>query len=164
MQGSITQASELAVSVLLSLALRGRNAAVTPRQIAEDIGASPAYTAKVCRQLVRCHILRSQRGAAGGVRLERSPENVTLLEIVAACQGSLLASACNDVTDMHAACGYHLAVHALHGAITATLSKWTLRDLLVQPHPLLPPGTEGHCLISRTWAAALKGEPQSNSG
>jgi Rrf2 family protein len=156
MQGAITQTTELAVSILLSLALRGRDVAVTPREIAEDIGASPTYTAKVCGQLVKAHILRSQRGAQGGVILEKLPESLTLLDIVEACQGRILADYCREVSDLRKVCGYHLAMNELHKAVTGSLQRWTLRDLMRQPHPLLKPDTEGHCLISRTWVSALR--------
>jgi Rrf2 family protein len=150
----LTQTSELGVSVLLFLGLRGRaSGPVTPRQIAAAIGTSPTYTAKVCGQLARGHILRSQRGALGGVVLSRKPEELSLLEIVEACQGRILADYCEEVADKRRACAYHVAMVELHAAITGVLKQWTLADLMARPRPSKPAAKEGHCRITKHWSA-----------
>jgi Rrf2 family protein len=150
----LTQTSELGVNVLLYLGLRGKDRGpITPRQIAEDIGASPTYTAKVCGQLVKSDILRSQRGALGGITLARSPGELSLLQIVEACQGKILADYCNEITDKRRVCAYHAAMAELYQAITGVLGKWTLEALMARPRPALPAAIEGHCLITRGWSA-----------
>jgi Rrf2 family nitric oxide-sensitive transcriptional repressor len=159
----LTQTTELGVSVLLYLGLEAKDrGAVTPRQIAEFINTSPTYTAKVCGQLVKADILRSQRGAAGGVTLSRKPSELTLLEIVEACQGRVLPDYCEPVKDMRQVCAYHAAMADLYGVITGVLKAWTLQDLLARPRPSKTPAIEGHCLITKQWKgldAYLEGKP-----
>lgn len=148
----LNQTSELGVNILLFLGLRGRDKGViTPREIADAIGASATYTAKVCGQFVRADILRSQRGAQGGVILHRDPAELTLLEIVESCQGKILPDYCEAVTDIRKVCAYHAAMAELHTAITGVLRKWTLRDLMARPRPTKEPAVAGHCLITNRW-------------
>jgi Rrf2 family protein len=150
----LTQTSELGVNVLLYLGLRGRDQGpATPREMAEAIDTSPTYTAKVCSQLVKANILRSQRGALGGVLLSRKPEDLTLLEIVEACQGRILADYCEEVTDKRRVCAYHIAMVELQLAITTVLRKWTLAELMLRPKPAGAAAVEGHCRITRGWSA-----------
>jgi Rrf2 family protein len=148
----LTQTTELGVTVLIFLGLHARDQVpVTPRQIAEFISSSPTYTAKVCGQLVKADILRSQRGASGGVVLSRKPSEVTMLDIVEACQGRVLADYCEPVQDMRKVCAYHSAMADLYGVITGVLRAWTLQDLMARPRPSKTPDIEGHCLITRQW-------------
>ena len=163
----LTQTTELGVNVLLYLGLEARDEGpVTPRQIAEVISTSPTYTAKVCGQLVKADILRSQRGAAGGVFLARKPSEVSMLDIVEACQGKVLADYCEPVQDLRKVCGYHSAMADLHGVITGVLKAWTLQDLLARPRPSKTSDIQGHCVTPDTgrdsmvtWMHADAGRP-----
>jgi Rrf2 family protein len=148
----LTQTTEIGINVLIFLGLRaGETNPVTPRQIADSISTSPTYTAKVCGQLVKADILRSQRGASGGVLLARKPSELTLLDVVEACQGKLLPDYCEPVKDMRKVCAYHSAMSDLHGVVTGVLKAWTLQDLIARPRPAKTPEIEGHCLITKGW-------------
>lgn len=50
--------------------------------IAERIGAPPNYLGKLLQGLVQAGILRSQKGLGGGFQLARSPESITLYDVV----------------------------------------------------------------------------------
>jgi Rrf2 family protein len=150
----LTQTSELGVNVLLYMGLRGRDQGpATPKEIAEAIGTSPTYTAKVCGQLAKMSILRAQRGPLGGVLLVRKPEDLSLLEIVETCQGKILSDYCEEVTDKRGVCAYHLAMVELHSAITGVLKSWTLADMMARPKPAGAATIEGHCRITKGWSA-----------
>jgi Rrf2 family protein len=56
--------------------------------IARCAGLPRFYTAKVVRKLTRAGLLSSRRGRGGGFVLTRSPDQITLLEIVQAVEGS----------------------------------------------------------------------------
>ena len=131
----LSKTSELAIQSLMFLMLSGEKGYVSPNRIAEAIGASPTYTAKVTAHLVRAGILRAQRGAKGGVQLEVTPEQVTLREIVEACQGRVLGDYCTPYDDMSVVCSFHEAMNELHLAIMQVLNKWTLADLAERPCP-----------------------------
>jgi Rrf2 family protein len=134
----LTKTSQLAIRSLLWIAQQEAEAIFPPRRIAEALGESPSYTAKVTRALVKAGILRAEKGVKGGVCLDRPPGTITLLAVVEACQGALVGDYCRSECDPARACSYHMAAHELHLSITGVLSRWTLARLLVQPE--LPRG------------------------
>jgi Rrf2 family protein len=131
----LTETSIAGVRALVHLVLEDAGDPTPPRQIAEDLGLSPSYLAKTANQLVKADILRSQRGAHGGVSLSRSPEEITLLEIVEACQGKILGSYCEPTGQMSRVCAFHKAMVEAHDCLLGTLSRWTLADLAEKPGP-----------------------------
>jgi len=128
--------TELAIRVLLYLAIYGNGQPVSPKKIAEEVEGSPTYMKKIATLLVKGNILRAHRGASGGVTLSRSPSEVTLLEILEACQGKVLGDYCQEVQDLEKVCAFHLAMVELHHSITRVLSRWTLADLVERPEAL----------------------------
>lgn len=150
----LTKTSLSAIRALIYLGLRGNSEPVSPRRLAEELGESPTYLAKVMRQLVKAAILRAQRGSAGGVVLEREPAAISLLSIVEACQGTILGNFCSEAEELARTCGFHQAGAELHQAIVGVMTRWTLADFLAKPAPsqecaahiqcwLLPLGTAG---------------------
>jgi Rrf2 family protein len=131
----LTRTSEMAIQVLVALALRGVDGPLSPKALAAPLGVSPTYLAKVTGALGKAGILRAMRGAQGGVLLARKPEEVTLLAIVEACQGRVLADYCEGEAEGHQVCAFHRAMAELHAAVVSTLDRWTLADLLQQPGP-----------------------------
>lgn len=135
----LTQTSETAIRALIYLVLAKADRLLTPKDIAEHLGTSPSYMAKITHQLVKANILHSQRGAAGGVTMAREPESVSLLEIVEACQGLLVGNYCQEIRDHpEPVCAFHEAMKETHVALVRTLSKWTLADLVARPGPSDP--------------------------
>ncbi len=57
------------------------------REVAACAKVPPAYLTKVFKKLVDAGVLSSKRGWAGGTRLARPPESITLLEITEAIDG-----------------------------------------------------------------------------
>lgn len=131
----LTRTSEMAIQVLVALALGEGDGPVSPKSLAAPLDASPTYLAKVTGALGKAGILRAIRGAQGGVQLARRPEDVTVLEIVEACQGRVLADYCDGEAEAHQVCAFHRAMSELHDAIVSTLEAWSLADLVHQPRP-----------------------------
>jgi Rrf2 family protein len=144
----LTKTSLLAIRALLWLAQHGRDTSVPPRRVAEALGASPTYLAKVSRLLVRAGVLRAEKGVKGGVRLARLPDQITLLAIVEACQGALLADYCEAGCDVSRACAFHQAAEELHRAVTGILSRWTLAQLVERPRPAPGLGPSLKCVLA----------------
>jgi Rrf2 family protein len=132
----LTHTSELAIKALMYLAGATREGPTSPRAIAADVGCSPTYLVKTLRLLARAGILRSRKGARGGVSLAREPEHITLLHIIEACQGLLVANYCQALAPESAGlCAFHLAMQEVHDTTKATLSRWTLADMTRRPAP-----------------------------
>ncbi len=130
----LTETSKTAVQALIYVTRAG-DQPCSPAKIAENVGASPSYLAKINTLLVKADLLRTFRGKYGGVRLSRAPGDVSLLQIVEACQGRILGDYCQEYPQLADVCGFHHAMDELQAATIQTLSKWTLADLVARPGP-----------------------------
>jgi len=65
--------------------------------LAEFHGVSPSYLLKHLQALSSAGILASVPGPAGGYRLARAPDDITLLDIVVAVEGAEPAFRCNEI-------------------------------------------------------------------
>ena len=133
----LTKTSETALQALAIIA-DGDEAPLTPKHIAEALGASPSYMAKICGSLVKAGILHAQRGTHGGVTLARPPVAISLLEVIEACQGRLLGDYCMEADTPELVCAFHKAMLELHEAVVSTLQRWTLAEILEKPLPEAP--------------------------
>jgi Rrf2 family protein len=129
----IGNTTALAIKAILFLSLDGSSTPVAPRLIADQLGASPTYTAKVMRSLVRAGILRAYRGAQGGVTLSRPSEEITMRAVLEACQGQIFGDLCSDTPSLDGVCSFHRAMAELHDSIIEVLSKWSIADLAQCP-------------------------------
>ena len=129
----LNRTSELAIRLMLFLALKGNGKPLSPKIIAESLGCSASYLAKTAGLLVRAGLLRSLRGTNGGVFLSRSPHRITLLEIVEACQGLMPSGFCDGEVAGHEVCAFHRAMLQLHERTLEILSSWTLARILECP-------------------------------
>lgn len=142
-----TKTSISAIRALTYLGLNGTGQPISPRHMAERLGESPTYLAKVVRHLVRAGILRAHRGVSGGVTLNRLPEEISLLSIVEACQGAILGDFCQDADRLEKTCAFHQAGAELHEATVGVLSRWTLAELLRKPCPSETYDNRIECLL-----------------
>jgi len=133
--GMLTKTSETAIRLLVLLAQRSADTPLSPREIAERLNSSPTYTAKTAAQLAKAGLLRSHRGAQGGVTLALAPAEISLLAIVEACQGRILGDYCQPSDKLELVCAYHEAMHQVHEAVLRELRRYTLADLVARPAP-----------------------------
>jgi Rrf2 family protein len=131
----LTKTTISAIRALIHLGLHGSSGPISPRRIAEQLGESPTYLAKVMRLLVKAGILRAHFGTAGGVVLNRPPESITLLAITEACQRTFLANLCSGTDNLAGVCAFHQADAELHQAVLDVMSRWTLADFLHNSSP-----------------------------
>lgn len=89
----ISEPASLALHAAALLA-RHRGQRFSNQQIATALHASEHHLAKVMQQLARVSLVSSTRGPHGGFQLDRSPEEISLLEIFEAVEGPLGAAQC----------------------------------------------------------------------
>ena len=63
-------------------------------QVADATRLEPPTVAKVCKSLVKAGLVDSVRGANGGYRLCRSPDQVTVASIIRAMEGPIALTEC----------------------------------------------------------------------
>ncbi len=134
----ITKTTEIAIKALTYLAQNGHDRSIPPHIIAEKMGCSPTYLGKTMSQLVKAGLLRSQRGPQGGMSLAKEPAEITLLEIVEACQGHLAENAfCRADHDGNnpgvPVCGYHQALLTVQNATVEAMRSFSLTDIMNCP-------------------------------
>jgi Rrf2 family protein len=76
------------------LAQLGPERRAATSQIAQEQQIPPSFLAKIVSQLSVAGLLQTSRGARGGVSLARSPEQISLLEVVEAIDGPILLNEC----------------------------------------------------------------------
>ena len=94
MAATITRKTDYASRVVLDLAMRPPGSWTTTGDIAGRRLIPPQLVRQVITQLVRAGLLRSRRGAAGGVSLARPPSAISLLDVVRAVEGPFLLNVC----------------------------------------------------------------------
>jgi Rrf2 family protein len=90
----ITRQADYAVRAVLYLTQLGEEQRAATSQIAQDQQIPPSFLAKIVSQLSVAGLLQTSRGARGGVSLARSPEEISLLEVVEAIDGPILLNEC----------------------------------------------------------------------
>jgi Rrf2 family protein len=92
---NLTRAGEYAIAALARLALLSDGSeAVTVEELAAAQAIPAPFLAKILQQCSRAGLVRTRKGAAGGVALARAPEDVALLSIIEACEGSYARDRC----------------------------------------------------------------------
>jgi Rrf2 family protein len=87
----VSTRGDYACRALLSLALHAESEGPTSvRDIAERTGLPQPYLEQILLALKGAGLVRSKRGVGGGYVLARSPEEITLGQIVAAADGPIV--------------------------------------------------------------------------
>lgn len=88
---------EWAAHTCALLALLPPGASLPGEALADFLGVPVPYLAKQLQALSRAGIVTAKRGAAGGYRLARIPETLSLWDITAAIEGTAPSFRCTEV-------------------------------------------------------------------
>ncbi len=88
-QNKATIYAVLSVVEIAKRRATGITTGVQANEVAEVYGLPTAYAAKVMSQLARSRILRSDRGPRGGFQLARDANNISLLDVIEAVDGTI---------------------------------------------------------------------------
>jgi Rrf2 family protein len=84
----ISAKSEYAIKAVLDLAMRGHRALVPIQAIAGRQRIPQRYLEQVLLALKRAGLVTSKRGSSGGYHLTRSPERITVGDVLRAVEGA----------------------------------------------------------------------------
>jgi Rrf2 family protein len=140
---------EWAIHCCSVLAVLPSDAALPAGRLAEYHEVAPAYLAKHLQALREAGIVESTAGRNGGYRLARPADQITLLDIVLALEGSQRAFRCTEirrcgpsaVAERHytALCGIAAAMHEAEDAWRESLQSRTVADMVVDAIRNAPP-------------------------
>jgi Rrf2 family cysteine metabolism transcriptional repressor len=119
--------------VLLDLALREGKEPIPLKDIAQRQQISLLYLEHIIAPLISAGMIRSTRGARGGVRLAKPPQEIKLSEVVELLEGSIAPVDCiNDpeACSRSELCATRDVWIELKKAMDGVLESKTLQDLV----------------------------------
>ena len=137
-----TTKAEYGVRLLVELGRHSEAQPVSLKAIAESEGLPLAYLERIVALLKKSGIVESTRGAHGGYRLARPPEEIHMDEVVLALEGSVAPMTCfvDDSDDQRVLCshesdkGHGCATKLLwtrvQGGVIKALATTTLAELV----------------------------------
>ena len=120
------------VRALLDLAIHDDGRPVPLKDIARRQAISVQYLEQLASPLIKAGILRSSRGAGGGVNLAKSPDQVRLSQVIEVLEGSTAPVKCVDdpeVCSLSDLCVTRDVWKEVQKATQRVLESTTLRDL-----------------------------------
>ncbi len=90
----LSRRTDYALRAITYLSVRQENGHCSIAEISRMEKIPREFSAKVLKELCRAGFIRSQLGPKGGYRLTRSPEDLTVLEIMEALDGPVAINEC----------------------------------------------------------------------
>lgn len=129
------------------------------RQVSVEMGVPRTYVSQILGDLARAGLAQSFFGTNGGYRLTRSPDTVSLLEVVESAEGALTPDACvlgEGPCRWEAVCPLHETWGLAAAALRAVLAETTLADVVERDRAIeagtYPVASDSHRLHAATVA------------
>ena len=123
-----------AVTAMADLAKHGVGEAIPLSAIAERQQISLAYLEQLFSKLRRAGLVESARGRAGGYRLGRAPESITVAEVLRAVEEGIRMTRCRGEAAPPCMSGQRCLTHGLWDAlgeqIAAFVESVTLQEVI----------------------------------
>jgi Rrf2 family protein len=135
MRLELTKRGDYAVRAILALARTPGGTLLSVRRIAEEMAIPVRFLPQVMSTLVAAGLVEATTGRAGGYRLARSPDSITLLDVVEAAEGDGRRRTCvlrGGPCGVDGHCDVHDVFFAAQDAMLATLGAARLADLPVR--------------------------------
>jgi Rrf2 family protein len=130
----ISTRTEYGIRVLVTLARHGADGPLSLSGIARAEKLPHAYLEQLVGDLRRAGLVTATRGQAGGYRLSRTAEEISLAEVVRALEGPLLEMPCAGADDAEACdrpqpCSVHEVFQRVQKSLVGTLTATTLGEV-----------------------------------
>ena len=133
--------AEYGVRLMVELGRHADDAPVALSAVAEAERLPLSYMEHLVAKLRKAGLVESTRGAHGGYRLARAPEEITMDEVVEALEGQIAPMECfqelpegrvlcSHEADGHEACATKLLWMRVQGGVSRALSGTTLAELV----------------------------------
>lgn len=128
----LTRKGEYAIRGIVYLASRPPEQVCLLSDIASEVDVPSSFLAKIFQQFSKIGLVKSYRGTGGGFLLGRSPDQITLLDVVEAVEGPIVPNRCvapDECCERNSFCTVHPVWLSVQLQIRDILSKVTLKDL-----------------------------------
>ncbi len=134
----LSRVTDYGIVLLAHLAGREDGSTRSAREVAQETRLPAPMVSKILKSLARQRLLISHRGAKGGYSLARSPEEISVSEMIAALEGPIGLTEC---TVHPGACVQESNCHVrepwqqINQVVRNALGEITLADLATPPAP-----------------------------
>jgi Rrf2 family nitric oxide-sensitive transcriptional repressor len=134
-----SQTAEYALRAMVHLAA-STDIAQTNRQIADATRVPQPYLSKVLQNLARAGLVHPQRGLHGGFTLTRSPERITIYEVIQAVDPIKRITECPLGLSAHGSvlCPLHSRLDRAMAQVEQSFRDSTLAEILAEPSSSKP--------------------------
>ena len=145
--------SSYAVRTLVYLAQQNQSVPISSTRVSEALGIPKNFLRRIFSILIRSGILNATEGARGGVRLGKSPAQITVMEIMRELQGEL--KICNSLHEKElcedgAVCVIRKRIIGIEKLIKNEFQKITIQTLIDDKNTLSE--VEGDSVNSELYA------------
>lgn len=146
---SIARHTDYAARLVLHLASVDDEAQVSIREVAQARSMPLPFVRRLVGRLVKAGILKTVRGASGGLRLARPAKDISLLDVVEAMEGRLALNRCT-----HGGKGCPLASRCPIQGVWCEADRALGESLAAARFDVLARTTPGHALAHQALHAA----------
>jgi len=128
----LTKAADYALRVMLFLAMNEKKLYMRS-ELSELCGVPDSFLGKILQTLAKNKLLDSTKGKNGGFKLTKSPDEITLYDIVSAIDGDIYLNECIDnpnLCDRSDNCKINFTLSKINNSIVKELKNYTLIDLI----------------------------------
>jgi Rrf2 family protein len=128
----LTRKGEYAIRGIVYLAGQPVDCVCLLNDIAVAVDVPATFLAKIFQQFSKIGLVKSFRGTGGGFVLARSPDKITLLEVVEAVEGKIIPNRCvagSDECERSQSCHVHPVWQRVQNQVCDVLAAVTLKDL-----------------------------------
>jgi Rrf2 family protein len=129
----ITTREEYSILTLLELAQNHDTDSISLKKISDSNNISPNYLAQIFMSLKTSGLVSSSSGSRGGYKLAKTPDQISLFDIIRAVSGEIKLSNCLSDPDYclkanH--CNFRVVLLNINNKITEILKSYTLEGIL----------------------------------
>lgn len=128
----ITREADYAVRCVLYLA-RDTDNVSSIEEISSEMNISKTFVAKILQKLAKSGIVSSFRGVRGGFRLAKTPERITLLDVIESIEGPVTMNRCTlepGACDRSGYCTVHPVWLGLREKVSEYLASYDFSRLM----------------------------------
>jgi FeS assembly SUF system regulator len=131
----LSRLTDYGILLMAHFAKMGK-ASYTARELSLCSGIPLPTVSKVLKSLTRKELIFSQRGAKGGYSLARSPESISVADVVAAIEGPVAITQCAEKgaarCELEASCLAKAPLNNVNNMIVQAMSRMTLADVALR--------------------------------
>lgn len=136
----LSNLTDYAIITMSQAATHCGDGRVSAAELAQETGLPVPTVQRLVSKLTKAHLLRSVRGANGGLQLGRPAAAITVADIVEAVEGPIALTSCIDNGDCDYEAGCSMKPHwpLINSKLRGALAEITLDDLRHAPSQTTP--------------------------